>query len=303
MKRLTLVLGLAMAVAACNSGGGSANSAPTSSGPLNSEDEKTLYALGYSMGNSLKNFSLSPGELEIVKRGVGDSVNGSKAEVEIDTYRPKLQAMAMARSKARAEAQKQKDAPLLEKAASESGAEKLPSGVIVQHITPGTGESPGPTDSVKVDYEGRVLADGSVFDSSLQRGQPASFSLRGVVKCWTEGLQKLKVGEKAKLTCPSDTAYGDNGHPPKIPGGAALSFEVTLKEVTHGPPAPTPGAPGAPGMGRPGMPGMPPGMPGMPGRPGGPMGGPPGLRVPPAPGAPPSSNTAPAPAPAPPANK
>jgi FKBP-type peptidyl-prolyl cis-trans isomerase FkpA len=116
---------------------------------------------------------------------------------------------------------------------------------------------------VKVHYHG-TLRDGKVFDSSVQRGQPAVFGLTGVIPCWTEGLQKMKVGGKAKLTCPSEIAYGERGHPPTIPGGAVLTFEVELIDIE---PPQAPGVPGAPGMpGRPGMsmPGRPGGMPGDP---------------------------------------
>jgi FKBP-type peptidyl-prolyl cis-trans isomerase FkpA len=84
---------------------------------------------------------------------------------------------------------------------------------------------------VKVHYEGR-LVDGTVFDSSYKRNEPVSFPLQGVVPCWTAGLQKMKVGEKAQLTCPSEVAYGEQGRPPTIPGGATLVFDVELLEVT-----------------------------------------------------------------------
>ena len=82
---------------------------------------------------------------------------------------------------------------------------------------------------MKVHYHG-TLRDGTVFDSSVQRGEPISFPLSGVIPCWTEGVQKMKVGGKAKLVCPSDTAYGDGGQGP-IPGGAALMFEVQLLAI------------------------------------------------------------------------
>ncbi len=121
---------------------------------------------------------------------------------------------------------------------------------------------------MKVHYHG-TLRDGKVFDSSVERKQPATFGLTGVIPCWTEGLQKMKVGGKAKLTCPSEIAYGERGHPPTIPGGAVLTFKVELIDIE---PPMAPGAPGAPGMpGRPG--GMSPGM-SMPGRPGGAPGDP-----------------------------
>jgi FKBP-type peptidyl-prolyl cis-trans isomerase FkpA/FKBP-type peptidyl-prolyl cis-trans isomerase FklB len=83
---------------------------------------------------------------------------------------------------------------------------------------------------VKVHYHG-TLTDGTVFDSSVQRGQPATFPLSGVIKCWTEGVQEIKVGGKSKLVCPSDIAYGDRGSPPKIKPGATLVFEVELLEI------------------------------------------------------------------------
>ena len=92
------------------------------------------------------------------------------------------------------------------------GAVKTDSGLIYKTLTPGTGASPKATDTVSVHYHG-TLTDGKVFDSSVQRGQPAEFALNQVIPCWTEGVQKMKVGEKAKLVCPSDIAYGDTGTP------------------------------------------------------------------------------------------
>ena len=109
----------------------------------------------------------------------------------------------------------------------EPGAVRSASGVIYIPVTVGTGASPKADSTVKVHYHG-TLRDGSVFDSSVQRGEPISFPLNGVIPCWTEGVQKMKVGGKAKLVCPSETAYGDRGQGPKIPGGAALMFEVEL---------------------------------------------------------------------------
>ena len=94
-------------------------------------------------------------------------------------------------------------------------------------ITPGTGDQPKATDKVKVHYQG-TLIDGTVFDSSVQRGQPVTFALNQVIPCWTEGVQRMKVGGKSKLVCPSSIAYGDHGRPPKIKPGATLVFEVEL---------------------------------------------------------------------------
>lgn len=105
------------------------------------------------------------------------------------------------------------------------------SGLVYQSLKEGTGASPASTDTVSVHYRGTFL-DGREFDSSYKRGQPTEFPLNRVIPCWTEGVQKMKVGGKAKLVCPSDTAYGDTGQGP-IPGGAALLFEVELLGIVE----------------------------------------------------------------------
>jgi FKBP-type peptidyl-prolyl cis-trans isomerase FkpA len=106
----------------------------------------------------------------------------------------------------------------------------LPSGVQITHRVIGTGPSPKATDRVTVHYHG-TFPDGKVFDSSVDRGQPATFPLSGVIPCWTEGVQLIKVGGKAQLICPPQTAYGANGQPPYIPPNATLQFEVELLAI------------------------------------------------------------------------
>ena len=113
------------------------------------------------------------------------------------------------------------------KAAGDKDTKKLPSGVLVTTLKAGTGASPAATDKVKVHYHG-ATTDGAVFDSSVQRGEPATFPLNQVIKCWTEGVQQMKVGGKSQLVCPADVAYGDRGAPPRIKPGATLVFEVEL---------------------------------------------------------------------------
>jgi FKBP-type peptidyl-prolyl cis-trans isomerase FkpA len=108
--------------------------------------------------------------------------------------------------------------------------ETLPSGVKIVHTTPGTGANPKATDTVKVHYRG-TLVDGKEFDSSYKRNAPASFPLSRVVPCWTEGMQKIKVGGKATLTCPPATAYGAAGAAGVIPPNATLTFEVELLAI------------------------------------------------------------------------
>jgi len=209
------------------------------------EEQKTIYALGLMMGRNIGVFNLSPEELELVKAGLSDSISKKKPAVELETYGPKLDALARTRSTAAAVAEKQKSAKVVDDAAREPGAIKLPSGMVIRTIKPGTGANPVASDQVKVHYTG-TLTDGTVFDSSVKRNEPATFPLAGVIKCWTEGVQKMKVGEKAKLTCPSDLAYGDNGRPPTIPGGATLIFEVELLDITT--PKTTMSTPPPPGM-------------------------------------------------------
>jgi FKBP-type peptidyl-prolyl cis-trans isomerase FkpA len=115
----------------------------------------------------------------------------------------------------------------LEKAAAEPGATKTSSGLVYRELKPGTGASPKVSDIVKVNYRG-TLVDGTEFDSSYKRNEPATFPLGQVIPCWTEGVQKMKVGGKSQLVCPSSIAYGERGSPPVIPGGATLIFEVEL---------------------------------------------------------------------------
>lgn len=103
---------------------------------------------------------------------------------------------------------------------------QLPSGVKVEMLKEGKGKSPSASDQVTVNYRG-TLTDGTEFDSSYARNKPATFPLNGVIRCWTEGVQKMKVGGKARLTCPSDTAYGARALP-KIPANSTLIFEVEL---------------------------------------------------------------------------
>jgi FKBP-type peptidyl-prolyl cis-trans isomerase FkpA len=122
-------------------------------------------------------------------------------------------------------AQAQSDAAAA--AAKEPGAVVKPSGLVFLSLRDGTGPSPGPTDTVKVNYRG-TFPDGKEFDSSYKRGEPIEFPLNGVIKCWTEGVQLMKVGGKAKLTCPPSLAYGERGAGNAVPPNATLLFEVEL---------------------------------------------------------------------------
>jgi len=194
------------------------------------EDQKTLYALGALLTKQLSVFNLSVDEYEYVQQGITDAAAGKTLAADPEAYKQNITALAQTRMQATAQKQKELAKPFLENAAKESGAEKLPSGLIYQQIKAGTGAKPKTTDIVKVNYTGSFI-DGKVFDSSVQRGQPVEFPLGQVIPCWTEGITKMKVGGKAKLICPSDIAYGDQGRPPVISGGATLIFEVELLDV------------------------------------------------------------------------
>lgn len=111
--------------------------------------------------------------------------------------------------------------------AADATTETLPSGVKIVHTAVGTGTNPKATDAVKVHYRG-TLADGKEFDSSYKRNAPATFPLNRVIPCWTEGMQKIKVGGKATLTCPPASAYGERGAGAAVPPNATLTFEVEL---------------------------------------------------------------------------
>jgi FKBP-type peptidyl-prolyl cis-trans isomerase FkpA len=212
-------------------------------GTLTTEDEKTVYAIGLSIWRSLSQLDLSPAEVALVQRALGDAVAG-KPEVTLEEYGPKFEAFGRARTQRAVEKEKARSQAYLDKAAAEPGAVKTESGLIFFDAQPGTGAQPAATDTVKVHYRG-TLVDGTEFDSSYKRGEPAQFPLGGVIRCWTEGVQKMKLGGKAKLVCPADIAYGDRGRP-GIPGGAALTFEVELIEVVKQEAPAAPAAPPAP---------------------------------------------------------
>ena len=113
---------------------------------------------------------------------------------------------------------------------ADTKTETLPSGIKIEHLKEGAGASPVASDTVVAHYRG-TLPDGKEFDSSYKRGEPIAFPLSRVIPCWTQGMQKIKVGGKARLTCPSDTAYGADGIRGVIPPNAVLLFEVELVSI------------------------------------------------------------------------
>ena len=203
------------------------------------DEQKALYAIGVQIAKQLDFFNFTAAESEFVQQGFADKMNGKKIIAEPEAYKQQVNDLLQAKAKIAAEKEKAKSKDFLENAAKEKGAIKTDSGLIYVPIAVGKGKQPKSTDIVKVHYTG-TLIDGKEFDSSVKRGQPVEFPLNQVIKCWSEGVSKMKVGGKAKLICPSTIAYGDEGRPPIIPGGATLVFEVELLGVKA--PAATPSA-------------------------------------------------------------
>jgi FKBP-type peptidyl-prolyl cis-trans isomerase FkpA/FKBP-type peptidyl-prolyl cis-trans isomerase FklB len=209
---------------------GTAYHATAGAADPSTDEQKTFYALGLIISQSLAPFALSESELDLVRAGMTDGVLKKTPKVDLPTYGPKVNQVQQTRAAAQAETEKKAGAAFLTKAAAEPGAKKTESGAIITTLKEGKGEQPKATDTVKVHYHG-TLIDGTVFDSSVKRGEPATFPLNQVIKCWTEALPLVKVGGKSKVVCPSAIAYGDRGSPPTIKPGATLIFEVELLDI------------------------------------------------------------------------
>ncbi len=195
------------------------------------EEQKTLYALGVLMSQSLSTFDLKPEELAQVQKGLADGVSGVKSDIK----RRRIHSES-AGTAARAHGSGRREGRggrrhLPRQGVEGSGRHQDRERHAHQaHARQARAPSPAATDQVKVHYEGRLI-DGKVFDSSIARGEPATFPLNGVIACWTEGVQTMKVGGKAQLVCPANLAYGANGSPPTIPPQATLVFDVELLEI------------------------------------------------------------------------
>lgn len=246
------------AYAAAAASGGSASAAAATPTPKaarpsaaqGAANERMFYALGVllSRNQNLAALDLSDQELKQVLAGFRDGYQHHAHIDDPESYLPQVQALQQSREQAVAEREKRAGAAFAARVAELPNAQKTASGLIYVPLQPGSGAKPGPMDRVKVQYTGKLI-DGSVFDSSYKRGQPATFPLAGIIPCWKEALQLMKVGGKARVICPSDLAYGDRGRPPVIPPGATLDFQIELLDVLP------PQAPGrTPGIAMPGSP-------------------------------------------------
>lgn len=235
-------------IALCTAGlllaAGPAHGQDTSS--FKDQREKISYALGMSLGNNWKRNAMEPDQvsLEVVLEGLRDSLTGAPTRMTEEEMRNTLrefsqfmQQKAEEKRRQEAEANRRAGAAFLEENRKKPGVITLPSGLQYRVIREGAGDSPKATDTVAVHYRG-TLIDGTEFDSSYKRGQPATFHVSGVIKGWTEALQLMKPGAKWELFIPADLAYGDTGRP-NIPPGSTLIFEVELISVTSPTPPPT----------------------------------------------------------------
>jgi FKBP-type peptidyl-prolyl cis-trans isomerase len=201
--------------------------------PAKQDTSKTLYGLGLAIARNVEVFALSSAEFDQVVKGMRDGVFGTPKmpfDPNMQTALNELARERMPKAAEKAASHEKEVGPAyLAKMAKRPNAKKTASGAIVLMEKEGTGASPKETDKVKVNYTG-TLVSGNVFDSSAGR-PPVEFSLNGVVKCWTEALQLMKVGGKAKVVCPPAIAYGEQGHPPQVPGNAVLTFDVELLDI------------------------------------------------------------------------
>ena len=205
--------------------------------PEMTEAQKTMYFLGGALYSQVQSFDFTAEEQEYITKGFAEAVKHQSVKLDPAKYNQEVQKVLEAKYKAKVDAEKGEGKAFIAretKANKKLKPQTLKSGVVYIQTQKGKGKSPAETDIVKVHYHG-TLANGRVFDSSVERNQPAEFPLNGVIPCWTEGVQKMKVGGKAILLCPSETAYGDRGAGP-IAGGATLKFEVELLDIV--PPAP-----------------------------------------------------------------
>jgi FKBP-type peptidyl-prolyl cis-trans isomerase len=203
---------------------------------LRSSDDKVLYALGLSLAERIGEFDLSAAELAIVEAGLHDGASGGKTAVSLVQWAPRVEKLLARRRETVARREQAQAQEYLAAAAREPGAIRRGSGLIFRELRAGSGTAPSADSRVRVHYHG-TRVDGSVFDSSVERGQPAQFGLDSVIKCWTEGVQLMKPGGKARLVCPPAIAYGQKGMPGKIKPGATLTFEIELLEVLPAQPA------------------------------------------------------------------
>ncbi|AGI31374.1 TPA: FKBP-type peptidyl-prolyl cis-trans isomerase [Mannheimia haemolytica] len=199
---------------------------------LDSVEAKGGYGIGLQIGQQLLGSGMDV-NAETVARGIYDVLNNNEPAIDINEVTAALQELGQRAEAAQAEAFKAIDAEnkaFLEENKKANGVIVTDSGLQYEILTEGTGEKPTATSTVRVHYTGSLI-DGTVFDSSVKRGQPAEFPVNGVIRGWTEALQLMPVGSKWRLTIPQELAYGERGAEASIPPFATLVFEVELLDI------------------------------------------------------------------------
>ncbi|MCE7557046.1 FKBP-type peptidyl-prolyl cis-trans isomerase [Aliivibrio fischeri] len=200
---------------------------------LETVEQRASYGIGLQMGQQLAQSGLEGLNVAAIAKGIATSLTGDMPEIEVDSINEALQALHMRAEEARAEASKAAAAEgeaFLADNALRPEVTVLESGLQYEVLTEGTGEIPTSDKTVRVHYHG-MLTNGAVFDSSVERGQPAEFPVTGVIAGWVEALQLMPVGSKWKLSIPQNLAYGERGAGAAIPPYAALVFEVELLDI------------------------------------------------------------------------
>jgi len=187
------------------------------------------YALGMNFGSTLKEGNITPEWDEFIQ-GMKDIVYGNEPRFTMEKAGQVFYEAYNANIEKRSEASRQEGIDFLEKNKEKPGIITTASGLQYEVITQGGGPKPEATDTVKVNYEGKLI-NGTVFDSSYSRGQPIEFPLNGVIRGWTEGLQLMNTGSKYRLFIPSDLGYGREGMGSQIPPNSTLIFEVELLDI------------------------------------------------------------------------
>ena len=226
MKKIIILITVIVITNACKNNKNDANTQLN----LNSEIDSVSYALGVNIGESIQQMQLNDLDFEMVKNGMTDAIDpeklalidGQNAQSILQNYFTKQQAKA-------GEGSIQEGQKFLTENSQREGVVSLESGLQYEIITSSEGAKPTLNDQVTTHYHGTLL-DGTVFDSSVERGQPASFGVTQVIKGWTEALQLMSVGSKWKLYIPYDLAYGERGSGP-IPAYATLIFEIELISI------------------------------------------------------------------------
>lgn len=228
MKKIKTVLALLSVVTAAN--------VNAQTMELKTQADSISYAIGVSVGTNLKTGGFEGLNADLISKGMSAAMKGEPTVIDGAKANQIIQDYMTAQAAKKGSAAKEKGAKFLAENKTKKGVTTLPSGLQYEVIKAGTGPKPLSTDKVKVHYHG-TLIDGTVFDSSVQRGQPAEFGVTQVIPGWTEALQLMNTGSKWKLFLPYEIAYGERGAGQQIGPYETLIFEVELLEIVKADPA------------------------------------------------------------------